>query len=112
MLFNSEPALVEMASGALPVFAFSFLFMAVNLIFTAYFYSTKQTIRADVIAVSRGIVVKALAIFAVPAVFGATYIWHSAALAEGITVLLSLICAMLPARGAAREVLSSTGKAQ
>ncbi len=112
MLFNSEPALVEMASGALPVFAFSFLFMAVNLIFTAYFYSTKQTIRSDVIAVSRGIVVKALAIFAVPAVFGATYIWHSAALAEGITVLLSLICAMLPARGAAREVLSSAGKAQ
>lgn len=50
-LFNSDPTLVAMASGALPVFAFSFLFMAVNLIYTAYFYSTKQTIKSDVIAV-------------------------------------------------------------
>lgn len=64
-LFNSEAELVEMASGALPVFALSFLFMAVNLIFTAYFYSTKQTWKSNIIAVSRGIIVKAAAIFLV-----------------------------------------------
>lgn len=103
-LFNSDPSLVEMASGALPVFAFSFLFMAVNLIFTAYFYSTKQTAKSDVIAISRGIVVKALAIFLVPAVLGSNYVWHSVVLAEGITLVISLICYKLPATGAAKEV--------
>lgn len=89
-LFNSDPALVEMASGALPVFAFSFLFMSVNLIFTAYFYSTKQTVKSDVIAVSRGIVVKALAIFLIPAVLGEGYVWCSAAAAEAVTLVICL----------------------
>lgn len=60
-LFNQESELVEMASNALPIFALSFVFMAVNLIFTAYFYSTKQTWKSNVIAVSRGIVVKGAA---------------------------------------------------
>lgn len=89
-LFNSDPALVEMASGALPVFAFSFLFMSVNLIFTAYFYSTKQTVKSDVVAVSRGIVVKALAIFLIPAVLGDAYVWCSVAAAEAVTLVICL----------------------
>ncbi len=64
-LFNSEAELVEMASGALPVFALSFLFMAVNLIFTAYFYFDEADLESNIIAVSRGIIVKAAAIFLV-----------------------------------------------
>ncbi len=87
-LFNQEPQFVEMASEALPIFAVSFLFMAVNLIFTAYYYSTKQTWRSNVIAVSRGIVVKAAAIYFVPKVLGVSWVWSSAAVAEGITLLL------------------------
>ena len=90
-LFNSEPELVEMASGALPVFAVSFIFMAVNLIFTAYFYSTKQTWKSNIIAVSRGIVVKAAAIFLVPMLFGETWVWASAAVAEVITLIIIFI---------------------
>lgn len=90
-LFNSDPALVEMASGALPVFAFSFLPMSVNLIFTAYFYSTKQTVKSDVIAVSRGIVVKAIAVFLIPAALGDGYVWCSAAAAEAVTLVVCLL---------------------
>lgn len=90
-LFNSEQALVEMASDALPVFALSFLFMAVNLIFTAYFYSTKQSLKSDIIAVSRGIVVKAAAIFLIPVILGSGYVWCSVAVAEVITVVICLI---------------------
>lgn len=89
-LFNSDPELVEMASGAIPAFAFSFLFMSVNLIFTAYFYSTKQTVKSNVIAVSRGIVVKALAVFLIPAVFGDGSVWCSAAAAEAVTMAVCL----------------------
>lgn len=95
-LFNKDAALVEMASAALPVFAVSFLFMAANLIYTAYFYSTKQTGKADIIAISRGVAVKAIAIFLVPVLLGDGYIWHSAAAAEGITLL---ICFRLRFRG-------------
>lgn len=87
-LFNNEPELVAMASKALPVFAVSFVFMAVNLIFTAYYYSTKQTWKSNIIAVSRGIVIKAAAIFLVPVVFGTSWVWASAAVAEGVTLII------------------------
>ena len=89
-LFGSDSTLVEMASRALPVFALSFLFMSVNLIFTAYFYSTKQTIKSDVIAISRGIIIKALAIFLVPVVLGNRYVWCSVATEEAVTLVICL----------------------
>ena len=42
-IFNRDPALVEAASAALPVFALSFIPMALNLIYTAFLFSTKRT---------------------------------------------------------------------
>lgn len=89
-LFNSDPTLIEMASEALPVFALSFVFMAVNLVYTAYFYSTKQTIKSDIIALSRGVVIKALAIFAVPTLLDADFVWWSVVVAEIVTLILCL----------------------
>lgn len=82
---------MEMASKALPVFALSFLFMAVNLIFTAYYYSTKQTWKSNIIAVSRGIVIKAAAIFLVPVIFGEAWVWAAAAAAEAATLAVIFI---------------------
>ena len=90
-IFNQEPALVEAASKALPLFALSFILMALNLIFTAYFYSTKRTVQADVIAVSRGIVVKAVCIFLMPSMLGEGVIWLAPLAAEGITLVLSIL---------------------
>lgn len=72
-------------------FAFSFFPMSVNLIFTAYFYSTKQTVKSDVIAVSRGIVVKAIAVFLIPAFLGDGYVWCSDAAAEAVTLVVCLL---------------------
>ena len=89
-IFNQEPALVDVASKALPLFAISFIPMALNLIFTAYFYSTKRTLQADAIAVSRGIVVKAACIFLMPALLGEGVIWLAPLAAECITLVLAL----------------------
>lgn len=83
---------------ALPVFALSFLFMAVNLIITAYFYSTKQTGKANMIVVSRGIIVKALAIFLTPVVLGNHHVWLAVSIAEGITMVICLIYSKRDAR--------------
>lgn len=89
-LFNSDKALIDMAKDALPVFTASFVFMSVNLIFTAYFYSTKQTGKSNVIAFSRGIIIKAIAIFMIPALFGNDFIWSSAVITEIITFLICI----------------------
>ena len=74
----------------MPLFALSFVPMALNLIYTAYFFSTKRTGAANAIAVSRGIVIKALMIFCLPAVFGADAIW----LAPFVSEVIALIAAI------------------
>ena len=89
-IFNKEPELVETAAAALPLFTLSFIPMALNLIYTAYFFSTKRTGIADAIAVSRGIAVKALMIFCLPLLFGTEAIW----LAPFITEIVTLCAAI------------------
>ena len=90
-IFNKEPELVAAASASLPLFALSFVPMALNLIYTAYFFSTKRTGTADAIAVSRGIALKALLIFCLPLAFGTETIW----LAPFVTELLTLAAAVV-----------------
>lgn len=90
-IFNQDPMLVQTASAALPVFSLSFIPMALNLIFTAFLFSTKRTTQADVIAISRGIAVKAAAIFIVPLLFGNSAIWFAPLIAECITLVLCVI---------------------
>lgn len=90
-IFNKDTLLVETGAKALPVFALSFVPMALNLIFTGYFFSTKCTRQANVIALSRGVVIKAAAIFLMPALFGEKAIWTAPAVAEIFTLLMAVL---------------------
>ena len=90
-IFNREPELIKAASAALPLFALSFVPMALNLIYTAYFFSTKRTGTADAIAVSRGIVLKALLIFCLPPAFGTEAIWLAPFVTEIVTLCVAVV---------------------
>ncbi len=90
-IFNQDTELVRTASAALPLFSLSFIPMAINLIYTAYLFSTKRTGAADMIAISRGIVVKALAIFVIPMLFDVNAIWIAPLVAEIITLILAIL---------------------
>lgn len=89
-IFNQDPVLVETAAAALPVFSLSFIPMALNLIYTAFLFSTKRTDQANAIAVSRGLLVKAAAIFFIPALFGSRAIWIAPLAAEMVTLILAV----------------------
>lgn len=91
-IFTKDVELINMTASALPIFALSFVFMALNLIYTAYFYSTKQTLKSDIIAINRGVFLKVLLIFAIPQLLGMAYIWHSVLVAEILTFIICLIC--------------------
>ena len=90
-IFTRENELIEMTTKALPIFAVSFIFMALNLIYTAYFYSTKQTVKSDIVAINRCVALKILFIFAIPRFFGVEYVWSSVLIAEVMTYLICLI---------------------
>lgn len=89
-IFNREPELVQTAAAALPLFALSFVPMAYNLIYTAFLFSTKRTGASNVIAISRGIVLKALAIFLIPLIAGTEAIWIAPFVAETITLIIAI----------------------
>ncbi len=88
-IFNQDPELVQNASTALPLFSLSFIPMALNLIYTAFLYSTKRTLQADAISFSRGVVLKAAAIFCLPVLLGGDTIWLAPLAAEMLTLLLA-----------------------
>ena len=92
-LFNQEADLVAAASQALPLFALSFLPMAANLIYTAYFYSTQFTAQANLLALCRGVALKALAICLLPLALGTQSIWLAPFVAELATLVLALAMA-------------------
>lgn len=89
-IFNRDADLVRTASAALPLFGLSFIPMAINLIYTAFLFSTKRTGAADIIAISRGIVVKAMAILGIPMLCGVDAIWVAPLVAELITLILAI----------------------
>lgn len=88
-IFNRDPELVQNASAALSLFGLSFIPMALNLIYTAFLYSTKRTLQADAISLSRGVVLKAAAIFCLPVLLGGDTIWLAPFAAEMLTLLLA-----------------------
>lgn len=89
-IFNEEAELVQAAAAALPMFSLSFIPMALNLIFTAFLFSTRRTGAANAIALSRGIVIKSIAIFCIPALFGSGAIWTAPFIAEAATLVLAV----------------------
>ena len=88
-IFNQDPELVQNASTALPLFSLSFIPMALNLIYTAFLYSTNRTLQADIISFSRGVVLKAAAIFCLPVLLGGETSWLAPLAAEMLTLLLA-----------------------
>ena len=90
-IFNQDNNLVQTAASALPMFSLSFIPMGVNLIYTAFMFSTKRTTQANAIAICRGIVIKSIAIFGIPLLFGSNLIWIAPLIAEVFTLAISLV---------------------
>ena len=90
-IFNQDTELVNTATKALPIFSLSFIPMALNLIYTSLLYSTKRTKQSNMIAISRGIVIKSAAICGIPILFGGAMIWIAPFAAEIITLIIAMI---------------------
>lgn len=90
-IFSQDMELINAASKALPVFALSFIPMALNLVYTSLLYSTKRTKQSDIIAICRGIILKAIAIFCIPIIFGSNTIWAAPLVAEMITFAIAVV---------------------
>ena len=90
-LFNPDPELVEAATLALPQFAWAFVIISQNLVISAYFYSTKRTGAAVLLALCRCFLFVIPCILLLPLVFGNGIIWYSLGISECLSLLVGVI---------------------
>lgn len=91
-IFNSDSELIKIAYECIGTYGISFIFAAVNIVYTTYYLSTKKTKEALIVAFLRSFVFNTLFIFTVPAILGKSGIWLGIILAE-LTVMF--ICIFL-----------------
>ncbi|MGN1373514.1 MAG: MATE family efflux transporter [Candidatus Coproplasma sp.] len=90
-IFNSDAEMIRLAYESILVYGISFPFAAINIVYTTYYLSVKQTAAAMRIAVLRSFILNVACIFAVPALFGERFIWVGIAVAEALDTLFVLL---------------------
>lgn len=88
-LFNPDPMLADIASSALPKFAWAFILIALNLMISSYMYSTKRTIQAVIIAVFRCILLNSASVILLSMLLGKTIIWFTPGIAEAVGFIIA-----------------------
>lgn len=89
-LFGADHAAYDVTVSALPKFSWSFIFVSVNTIISAYLYSTKRTAEAVILNAGRGLLLNSVIISALPIVFGSGVIWFTAGIAEVLSFALAI----------------------
>lgn len=87
-LFNQDAVLIEDAYWCICIYGISFLFSAVNILYTTYYLAIKQTRLALKIAIARGLLFNTVCIFLLPYLYGEGAIWLGIVMAEAIVMLL------------------------
>ena len=91
VLFGAEPAVLDYVVGAMPLYAWGFVPMAVNAMISSYLYSTKRSSYAIVLNILRSLVVSAAVILLLPSVFGADSVWLTFGIYELIVAAISVV---------------------
>lgn len=90
-LFGVDAATTEYTISVMPVNAWAFIVMSLNVLISTYLYSTLHTKKAVLLNALRALVVSPLVIFSLPYIFGGYVTWFT----FGIYELISLVIAFL-----------------
>ncbi|MCC8165740.1 MAG: MATE family efflux transporter [Planctomycetes bacterium] len=88
--FTTDPGLISLAEMIWKYNALAFVFASVNIVFTTYFFSTKQTPSAVVTAGCRGLLFNTICIFTFPLLFPADYVWFAIVASEVATIAIAM----------------------
>lgn len=90
-LYAVDGPTMAMTMDAMFQFSWGFVVQAVNVIISAYLYSTTRTRQAVVINTLRSFIVNVAVILSLPFFFGARAIWYTFGVFEAIVMVVSLI---------------------
>lgn len=91
VLFNSYPETLEYILQIMPLYSWGFVVMALNVMISAYLYSTERSGYAIIINFLRSIVVSVAVIMIFPMIFGSSIIWFTFGIYEAIILVISML---------------------
>ena len=90
-LFGADAQTVEYVLETMPKYSWGFLVMAVNVMISAYLYSTKRSGQAITINLLRSVVMNVAIIFLLPALLGGGAVWFAFGIYEAIVLVVAFI---------------------
>lgn len=90
-VFNPNDQLITIAYECINVYGISFLFAAVNIVFTTNLLATKHTKQAVFLAVLRSFVCNTVFIFLLPLLLGKGAVWTGIIVAELVVMIAAFI---------------------
>lgn len=90
ILFGADSVTLEYVLEVMPFYSWGFIVMAFNMMIVAFLYATDESLLAILISALRGIVLNAIVIFGVPAIWGKDTIWFTMGIYEAITLIIAI----------------------
>ncbi|QZY55180.1 MATE family efflux transporter [Crassaminicella profunda] len=86
----SNLTVYQLSKKSLKIFSYSFMICGINILLSGYFTALKETKKASLISILRGLIVITCFIFILPHFLGSFGIWISSLLNEVFTLCISL----------------------
>ena len=96
MIFVSyDRALLDMTTLAMRIFGVSFILSGISIFSSSFFTALNNGLVSAIISFMRTLVFQIFAIMVMPLLFGLNGIWTAVIVAEGLSVIVSIICIIL-----------------
>ena len=96
MIFVSyDRALLDMTTLAMRIFGVSFILSGISIFYASFFTALNNGLVSASISFMRTLVFQIFAIMVMPLLFGLNGIWTAVIVAEGLSVIVSIICIVL-----------------
>ncbi len=91
LLFGSNGETAEYVLQIYPIFSIGFIIMAINVMITAYLYSTERSALSTGISLLRSVILNSAIIVFLPKLFGNGAIWLSMFTYEAVVLVIAVI---------------------
>lgn len=88
MFVNDNQAVLDLALAGSKIYAFTFFFNGLNILFSGYFTSIGDALSSIIVAVCRGMIFILLGISILPKFVGISGVWMTVPIAEVLTLLV------------------------
>lgn len=96
MIFVSyDRALLDMTTLAMRIFGVSFILSGISIFSSSFFTALNNGLISAIISFMRTLVFQIFAIMVMPLLFGLNGIWTAVIVAEGLSLIVSIICIVL-----------------